>query len=74
MRCEKWPHLDKSDFALANVTVGVLDGYFSVVLYAALPAQDVVDAGGHLVPLIMVPKSVRNRIKLISSWMLQLTS
>lgn len=56
-------HLDKSDFALANVTVSVLDGYFPIVLYAALPAQDVVDAGGHLVPLIMVTKSDRNRTK-----------
>lgn len=47
-------HLDKGDFTLARVAVDVPDGHLSVVFDPALAAQDVVDAGRHFVPLVVV--------------------
>ena len=52
-----WPHLNKRDLALANVTAGVSDGDLPVVLDPALATENVVDAGRDLVPLIVVSKS-----------------
>lgn len=51
------PHLYKSDLALTNVTVCVSDGDLPVVLNPTLSTENVVDAGRHLVPLIVVSKS-----------------
>lgn len=50
-------HLDKSDLALANIAVGVSDWDLPIVLDPALTTKDVVDAGCHFVPLIVIPKS-----------------
>lgn len=52
------PHLDKSDFTLAGVTVDIFDGHLSVVFDPPLTAQDVMDAGRHFVPFVVVPKPV----------------
>ncbi len=58
------PHLDKSDFALTNVTAGVSDGDLPIVLNPALSTENVVDAGCHLVPLIVVSKSKKKKKEL----------
>lgn len=50
------PHLDKCDFTLAVIAVDIFDGHLSVVFNPALAAQDVVDAGRHFVPFVVVPK------------------
>lgn len=50
-------HLDKSDLALANIAVGVSDWDLPIVLDPALTTKDVVDAGCHFVPFIVIPKS-----------------
>lgn len=50
-------HLNKSDLALANVTVGVSDGYLAIVLNPSLSTDNVMNAGSHLIPLIVVSKS-----------------
>lgn len=50
------PNLDKCDFTLAGVTVDVFDDHLSIVFDPALAAQDVVDAGCHFVPFIVIPK------------------
>lgn len=47
-------HLDEGDLAGADVAVEVADGDLSVVLQPALLTQDVVDAGHHFVPFIVV--------------------
>lgn len=51
------PHLDKNNFALADVAVEVLDFHLPIVLDPALTTEDVVDARRHFVPLVMIPKS-----------------
>lgn len=51
------PHLNKSDLALTDITAGVSDGDLPVVLNPALPTENVVDAGRHLVPFIVVSSS-----------------
>lgn len=51
------PHLDKCDFTLAVVTVDIFDGHLSVVFNPALATQDVMDAGCHFVPFVVVPKA-----------------
>lgn len=50
----KSQHLDKSNLAVADIAAAVPDGNLPVVLDPALAAQDVVDAGRHLVPLVVV--------------------
>lgn len=67
-------HLDESDPALTCITVGVFDGNLSVVLDPALSAENVVDAGRHFVPFIVVSESEqRNQNKIIfSSYRLRL--
>lgn len=52
-----FPNLDKCDFTLAGVTVDIFDGHLSVVFDPALATQDVMDAGRHFVPFIVVPKA-----------------
>lgn len=47
-------YLDKSDLAVADIAAAVLDGNLPVVLNPTLAAQNVVDAGRHLVPLVVV--------------------
>ena len=37
-------HLNESDFTLTDITAGVLNGDFAVVLNPALPTQDVMNA------------------------------
>ena len=49
-------YLDKGEFAQASAALGVPDGDLAVVLDPASAAQDVVYAGGDLVPLIVVPE------------------
>lgn len=51
------PHLYKCHFTLANITVNVFNGHLPVVFNPALATEDVMDAGRHFVPLIVVPKS-----------------
>lgn len=58
MPCICLPYLNKSDLALTNITAGVSDGDLPIVLDPALPTENVVDARGHFVPLVMVSKSV----------------
>lgn len=60
-----FPHLNKSDLALANVTARVSDGDLPVVLNPALSAENVVDAGRHLVPLVVVSRSRKRTLKTI---------
>ena len=50
-------NLDKCDFTLAGIAVDVFDGHLSVVFDPALATQDVMDAGCHFVPFIVVPKA-----------------
>lgn len=57
------PHLNKSDLALTNITAGVSDGDLPIVLNPALSTENVVDAGRHLVPLIVVSKSRKRKLK-----------
>lgn len=57
-------HLNKCDLALANITAGVSDGDLSVVFNPTLSTENVMDAGRHLVPLIVVSRSRKQgRIK-----------
>lgn len=51
-------NLNKCDFTLAGVTVDIFDGHLSIVFDPALAAQDVMDAGRHFVPFVVVPKPV----------------
>lgn len=59
-RCHNWcffsasQHLDKSDLAVADIAAAVPDGNLPVVLNPTLAAENVVDAGRHLVPLVVV--------------------
>lgn len=50
------PDLDESDFTLAGITVDIFDAHLSVVFDPALAAQDVMDAGRHFVPFVVIPK------------------
>ena len=49
-------YLDKGEFTQASAALGVPDGDLAVVLDPASAAQNVVYAGGDLVPLIVVPE------------------
>lgn len=51
------PHLYERDLALTHITTGVPDADLPIVLNPALPTENVVDAGCHLVPLIVVSES-----------------
>lgn len=53
---EHFFYLDKCYFTLAGVTVYIFDGHLSVVFDPPLAAQDVMDAGCHFVPFVVVPK------------------
>ena len=55
--CSCLPHLNKCDLALTNITAGVSDGDLPIMLNPALSTENVVDAGRHFVPLIVVSKS-----------------
>lgn len=57
------PHLNKSDLALTNITAGVSDRDLPIVLNPALSTENVVDAGRHLVPFIVVSKSRKRKFK-----------
>lgn len=57
----KQAHLAEGDFAVAGAVLGVPDQHLPIVLDPALAAQDVVDAGCHLVPLKVIPKPERQR-------------
>lgn len=54
------PHLDKSDLALTNITSGVSDSDLAIVFNPALSTKNVVDAGRHLIPLIVVSRSKKS--------------
>lgn len=54
-------HLTEGDLAVAGAVLGVPDKHLPVVLDPALPTQNVVDAGGHLVPLKVVPEPEQDR-------------
>lgn len=47
-------HLNKGNLAGADVAFQVADGDFSVMLQIALLTEDVMDAGHHFVPLVVV--------------------
>ena len=47
-------HLDEGDLAGADVVLEVADGDLSVMLQVALLTEDVMDAGHHFVPLVVV--------------------
>ncbi len=47
-------HLDKGDLAGADVALQVADGDLAVMLQIALLTEDVMDAGHHFVPLIVI--------------------
>lgn len=47
-------HLDEGDLAGAGVALEVADGDLSVMLQVALLTEDVMDAGHHFVPLVVV--------------------
>lgn len=51
------PDLNERDPALTGVTAGVSDGDLSVVLDPALSAEEVVDAGRHIAPFVVVSES-----------------
>ena len=51
-----WLYLDKGEFTQAGAALGVPDGDLAVVLDPAPATQDVVYAGGDLVPLVVVPE------------------
>lgn len=70
MPCICLPYLNKSDLALTNITAGVSDGDLPIVLDPALPTENVVDARGHFVPLVMVSKSVVFKKKKKKKWTL----
>lgn len=53
-----FPHFYKCDFTLTDVTVDIFDRHLSVVFNPALATQDVMDAGCHFVPFIVVTESV----------------
>lgn len=57
------PHLNESDLALTNITAGISNGDFPIVLDPALSTENVVDAGRHLVPLIVVSQSRQMELK-----------
>lgn len=48
-------HLAEGELAVVGGVAGVADQHLPVVLDPARPAQHVVDARGHLVPLVVVP-------------------
>lgn len=54
------PHLDKGYFTLAHIAVNVFDGHLPVVFDPALATEDVMDAGSHFVPLVVVPETGGN--------------
>lgn len=60
------PHLNESDLALTYITAGVSDGDLPIVLNPALSTKNVVDAGRHLVPLIVVSKSREMELKALA--------
>ena len=49
-------YLDKGEFTQTSTALGVSDGDLPVVLDPAPATEDVVYAGGHLVPLVVVPE------------------
>lgn len=51
--------LNEGDLTGARVAVEVTDDDLPIVLQVALLAQDIMDAGHHFVPLIVVPKPKR---------------
>lgn len=53
-------HLDKGDFAGADVICKILDGDLSVMLQVALLTKDVMDAGHYFVPLVVVTVPAKN--------------
>lgn len=56
---------------MAGVIGQVLDDNFTVVLDPPLSTQDVVNAGGHFVPLKVIPKTEREGDVKDGSWMNQ---
>lgn len=50
-------NLHKCDFTLAGVTVDVFNGHLSIVFNPALATQDVMNAGRHFVPFVVIPKA-----------------
>lgn len=61
-------HLAEGDLAVAGAVLCVPDEHLPIVLDPALAAQDVVNAGCHLVPLKVVPKPERGRTR-EGSWL-----
>lgn len=57
--CAHSRYLYEVHFAVAGVIIQVLDDNFTIVLYPPLSTQDVVDAGGHFVPLKVISKTER---------------
>ena len=54
-------HLAEGDLAVTGAVLRVPDEHLPIVLDPALAAQNVVNAGRHLIPLKVVPKSERDR-------------
>ena len=50
----QFTHLDEGDLAGADVALEVADGDLPVMLQVTLLTEDIMDAGHHLVPLIVV--------------------
>ncbi len=48
---------------MTNITAGVSDGDLPIVFNPALSTENVVDAGRHLIPLIVVSKSRKKEVK-----------
>lgn len=55
-----YAHLAEGDLAVAGAVLCVPDEHLPIMLDPALAAQDVVNAGRHLVPLKVVPKPERD--------------
>lgn len=56
-------YLAEGDLAVVGAISRVPDQHLAVVLDPALPTQDIVDAGSHFVPFIVIPKPFVGRKK-----------
>lgn len=60
-----WPkaraYFAEGELAVVGAVLRVPDQHLSIMLDPALAAQDVVDAGGHLIPFVVVPEPFRGQ-------------
>lgn len=54
-------HLDEGDPAGAGAALQVADGDLAVVFQVSLLTQDVMDAGHHFVPLVVISKPAEKK-------------